>query len=470
MARWSSVHRSDQAGRGLVAGAIDSSTPIFVLRREFAGLQHAVLCASRSAGRLGVPVYGVRMARSEPAVRSRYFRGGFDRLREGSDQDWLSALVDFDAGPVAPMLLPIDEVSAVFADDHYGELSQRFLMPKAPPGVHRRLASKREVWELTQELGVPTPVSIFPTSEAEVAELSKSQKYPVVLKRADPWLPSYDPHAPSVLIAGSPMEMITGYRRMESPERPQVMVQEYIPGGPDSIWMFNGYFGQSASECLCAFTGQKIRQRGPQTGSATLGVCVWNQGVADAAIRLIQGLGYTGIVDMGFRYDARDDQYKLLDVNPRMGSTFRLFVGDNGLDVLRAQYLDLTGQQVPPTRARDGRKWVVEPYDLVGSLQMLASRRLSPSGWVRSLRGVEEAAWWARDDPLPALAMGAALAPEAFSYRVRSRRRRQVRRLPDSVELAIDTPPVSPAPGPEGAGSTVSEPERKGRSSISTAS
>jgi predicted ATP-grasp superfamily ATP-dependent carboligase len=35
-------------------------------------------------------------------------------------------------------------------------------------------------------------------------------------------------------------------------------------------------------------------------------------------------------VDLGFRYDARDSRYKPLDVNPRIGATFRLFVDAEG--------------------------------------------------------------------------------------------------------------------------------------------
>ena len=60
--------------------------------------------------------------------------------------------------------------------------------------------------------------------------------------------------------------------------------------------------------------------------------------------------------------------YKLLDVNPRIGGTFRLFVGPDGTDVLRALYLDLTGQAIPPTSEPDGRRWIVEPQDLISSL------------------------------------------------------------------------------------------------------
>jgi D-aspartate ligase len=48
----------------------------------------------------------------------------------------------------------------------------------------------------------------------------------------------------------------------------------------------------------------------------------------------MQEIGYSGIVDIGYRYDRRDGEYKLLDVNPRVGATFRLFVDSNGMDVV----------------------------------------------------------------------------------------------------------------------------------------
>ena len=86
--------------------------------------------------------------------------------------------------------------------------------------------------------------------------------------------------------------------------------------------MFNGYVGERGG-FLCSFSGRKLRQRGPRTGPTTLGVCVANNQVSELAQRLLGAIRYRGIVDMGFRYDQRDGLYKLLDVNPRLGSTFR---------------------------------------------------------------------------------------------------------------------------------------------------
>ena len=394
---------------------IDSSVPIVVLRRTFAPLQHGVLSVARSAGRLGIPVYAVRMSRAEPATSSRYISGALPLSDDAGDEPLLEALLRFGEQRRSAMLLPIDDESAVFVSDHRDRLARHFLMPETTPGLHRLLGSKRDLLALCKRIGIPAPASQIPGSADEAADSAEALGYPVVLKRSDGWVMPNDPSAPSVRIVRSRSELIHWYRRMDSAAGRQVLVQEYIPGGSDAVWMFNGYFGRD-SRCLCAFTGQKLRQRGPHTGPTTLGVCVWNESVAAATKLLAEEVGYQGIIDVGFRYDARDGQYKLLDVNPRMGSTFRLFAGENDLDVVRAAYLDLTGQPVPPTRAVDGRRWIVEPYDLLSSAQIGREGALSVGAWLRSMRRVEEGAWWAPDDPVPFLAMVASLGRLGVGY------------------------------------------------------
>lgn len=119
----------------------------------------------------------------------------------------------------------------------------------------------------------------------------------------------------------------------------------------------------------------------------------------------MKAIGYQGILDIGYRYDARDGQYKVLDVNPRIGATFRLFVAENGMDVARALYLDLTGQRVEAAPARDGRKWIVEDQDLLSSLRYWRDGKLKFRDWATSFTGVREGGCWALDDPLPVFGM-----------------------------------------------------------------
>jgi predicted ATP-grasp superfamily ATP-dependent carboligase len=168
--------------------------------------------------------------------------------------------------------------------------------------------------------------------------------------------------------------------------------------------MFNGYFGRDGT-CAIGVVGQKIRQAPPRTGATSLGVVVDNEAVRELSTRLLQRVGYRGIIDMGLRFDARDGQYKVLDVNPRIGSSFRLFVATNGLDVARALYLDMTGQAIPGASAAPGRRWWVEDRDTVTAIRLMRSGELRLPAYLGSLRGVDEKALVARDDLRPVAAL-----------------------------------------------------------------
>ena len=35
---------------------------------------------------------------------------------------------------------------------------------------------------------------------------------------------------------------MAAYDRLEDPEAPNIMLQDYIPGDSDSVWVYTGYF------------------------------------------------------------------------------------------------------------------------------------------------------------------------------------------------------------------------------------
>ena len=401
----------------------DASTPVVVLIASPEPLLHGAMGVVRSLGRLGIPVYVASDGRPMPTDRSRYLAGSFTVVHDQAEPvRWVEELagVGRSLGGRA-VLVPIDDLGALAVNDHADRLAEWFLFPRPDPGLARTLASKRELHLLCRRLGVPSPETVFPQDRRDVLGFLERARPPVVVKAIDPLLLYQRPGARSVMVAHSRRELLGIYDRMEVPERPNLMLQEYIPGGPESIWMFNGYLDRR-SRCLVGFTGTKQRQCLPHTGPTSLGVCRANPVVEQATTELLAAVGYQGVVDLGWRYDARDGRYKLLDVNPRIGGTFRLFVASNGMDVARALYLDLTGQSVPAAAARDGRKWLVEPNDLRASLLYWREGSLTPGQWLGSLRGVEEAAWFARDDLAPFLAMCRSAAAMAAAKAVQSSR------------------------------------------------
>ncbi len=350
---------------------------------------------------------------------SRYSSSWSTISEQAGPEQLLAALHRFSQDAGRAILIAVDDASSVFVDEHAGALEADFLLPCQPEGLARALSSKRGMYELCRRHEIPTPLSVFPQSQADVLEHADRASFPIVAKCINAG--DAPAGSPRVAIAESREELLEAYRSMETPYTHNVMLQEYIPGTPETVWMFNGYFDEQ-SECRVGFTGKKIRQSPPYTGATTLGVCLANETVQATTVRFMKAIGYRGILDIGYRYDARDGQYKLLDVNPRIGGTFRLFVGDDGADVLRALYLDLTGQEAPTSRPREGRRWIVEPLDVASSLVYLRRGDLTGGAWVRSSEGVREAAWFAADDPLPFLALWPWLALDRAA-RPRLRRR-----------------------------------------------
>ena len=130
----------------------------------------------------------------------------------------------------------------------------------------------------------------------------------------------------------------------------------------------------------------------------------------------MKAVGYQGILDIGYRLDPRDGQYKVLDINPRLGQAFRLFVAQNNHDVARALYLDLTNQAQPPVERREGRRWMIEDFDLISSLHYYQEGALTPWQWVTSFARLEEMAWFNWSDPAPFFVMVRRLSSRLFAW------------------------------------------------------
>ncbi len=384
--------------------SLDTSVPVVVITWGDHGHGHLI---ARSLGRLGILVYGVHSNPHSPEARSRYWRENFTwDIRKASPNesvDWLLQLAR--KLGMRPILIPTNDICCLFVADNAAALREGFLFPNQPAGLARSLSSKKQMYFLCKKYSIPTAETVFPQSREDVIEFLKNAAFPVMLKGIDyTVLQSID--TKKKVILGDAEAVLKHYDKLEASEHiANFMLQEYIPGGSEMLWMFNGYFDEE-SRCLFGLTGKRFRQYPAYTGMTSLGICVANDAVAGQTRDFMKAIGYQGILDIGHMYDTRTGQFKLLDANPRIGAAFRLFVDTCGLDVAQVLYRDLTGQPVLPGGPQVGRKWVVENYDVVSSLTLHRDGKLGVREWARSFRGVEEACWFAWDDPTPFFRMG----------------------------------------------------------------
>ena len=366
---------------------------------------HGGIGLVRSLGRLGVPVHAIQADMTAPATRSRYLREVFEwDFAAASNADSLAFVLAAGRrlGP-GVVLVATDDRGQQFVADNVEELRRVFTFPRQTTGLTEQLGSKQGLHELCLEHGLSSPQADFPQNADEAHRLIERAAFPLMFKPIDK-VRFQQRNSIAMHLAQDRADALEAYDRLEDPEAPNIMFQEYIPGPSSAIWVYTGYF-DAESQLLFGAGGTKLRQYPIHTGTTCFGDVRSNPPMEAETARFVKAIGYSGVFDCGFRYDTRDGRYKLLDVNPRVGANFRQCVGSDGMDVVRAMYLDLCGQPVPPETSAEGRVWWVENIDIAAAADLWREKTLSPRRWLSSVRRVDEAAWFARDDMAPFRAM-----------------------------------------------------------------
>ncbi len=389
----------------------DTNTPVLVVNCKIGGL--AVM---RSLGSKKIPMYAIDDAPKDASMRSKYCREKFIKKYDENNQKeyldyllWIGSKINR-----RTILIPTSDELSVFVADHADQLERYFNFTHNDPDLLKKLISKEGMYQLALEHDIPTPTTLFPRDFDEVKEFAGQVTFPVMLKGIFGNRLQERTNQKMVIVR-SKEELFKNYQWLEDPDSPNLMIQEYIPGGDDQVYIFNGYFNEQ-SECLASFTGFKIRQHPIHTGCASLGECSWIEEVSSQTKDFMKKIGYKGILDIGYRLDPRDGRYKVLDVNPRLGGAFRLFVAENDMDVARTLYLDLTDQEIPPVIPREGRRWLIEDFDIISTFHYFQEGSLTILQWMRSFKGVEEGAWFNRKDPVPFIVILGGLLKRFWSY------------------------------------------------------
>jgi predicted ATP-grasp superfamily ATP-dependent carboligase len=135
---------------------------------------------------------------------------------------------------------------------------------------------------------------------------------------------------------------------------PRLIAQDCIPGSDDTHWVCDCVFNHR-SELVAAFTFKKLSTSPPHFGVTSLGLSQRNEAVVELVRKLGAILGYVGPADVDFKYDARSQDYKYLEINPRVGMC-NWFGTQCGVNAVIDAYYVAAGFPVSPRsyRQRDG--------------------------------------------------------------------------------------------------------------------
>src|SRR3954447_12567386 len=206
-----------------------------------------------------------------------------------------------------------------------------------------------------------------------------------------------------------------------------MLLQEFIPGPATAHVFLDGYVDRRGVTRAC-LARRRLRMHPPELGNSTLSVSIPIDEVAparDALLALFAGLGFHGLFDAEFKWDARDGTFKALEVNSRPWWQFEI-AHAVGLPLAAMAYHDALGRHVPaPATYRTGRVWVHPTPDVRAWWAGRAAGGAAGPSPVRAWFGGGNAifAW---DDPGPALEEAGRLIRRGAALsagRLRARRR-----------------------------------------------
>ena len=362
------------------------------------GCDYRALGIARSLGRNGVAVDALRSPGEPLAAASRYVRRSIPWPRDPDDH--VAFLCELGASRSGWVLIPTADETAALAARHHEELSEFFTVAVPPWEVLKWAYDKRLTYLLADRVGVAQPRTVLPRDADALRRIDV--RFPAVLKPAVKES-FHRLTAAKAWRVDDRDELLTRYDEAVTLVDPAVlMVQELVPGGGDDQFSFAALCREGVP--LAWLTARRTRQYPADFGRASTFVeTVACPQIAAPSRRLLSELGFTGLVELEFKRDARDGTFKLLDINPRVWG-WQSLCGRAGVDFPVLQWRMLSGMHVPATRAREGVRWLRLATDTPTALREVLHRRLPLRRYLASLGPGRERAIMAWDDPVPGLA------------------------------------------------------------------
>jgi predicted ATP-grasp superfamily ATP-dependent carboligase len=310
------------------------------------------------------------------------------------------------------VLYPTRDETVAALSHHRDVLSRSFRVPTADWNVVRWAWDKRNTYKMAQDVGIPIPRTWFLQSIEDIGQMDLT--YPLIIKPAIKEHFIYATKAKGWR-ANNPDELLRLLQQAATfVPISELMLQEYIPGGSGQQYGYGAFFKDGRA--IGSMTTHNLRSHPLQLGRSSTFVASIDLPVIDErAQQFLRAINYYGLVEIEFRLDPRDQDYKLLDVNARTWGYHSLGAAA-GVDFSYMLFQDQLGRPVPPARARPGVVWARLTTDIPAGILAVGAWQLGAWRFLKSIATFDTEPVFSLRDPMPGLAE-MALIPYLFYKR-----------------------------------------------------
>lgn len=292
-----------------------------------------------------------------------------------------------------------DETVAAFSR-HRERLAQFFRVTTPEWESVRWAWDKKNSYLRAEQLGIPVPRTFNPRSESELELLFR--RLPLAVKPAIKENFFYATGA-KAWRAETPAQLRHLYRRAAKQIKPEeIMLQEIIPGDGSCQYSYCAFFrdGQAHGTLVA----KRLRQHPREFGRAATYVETTEcPEIIELSERFLHTINYYGLVEIEFKQDPRDGQFKMLDVNARTWG-FHSLGAAAGVDFPYMLYADQVGRPIDHSNAKSGVGWLRLITDLPTVASGLWNRDFGLGSYWSTLKRTEVESVFSAEDVLPALA------------------------------------------------------------------
>jgi len=355
----------------------------------------------RSLGRRQVPVCVVD-DESSIGRRSRYARS-WARVDDLGDEERLVEdllRLGRERGLDGWVLYPTRDETVAALSRQRDRLASQFRVPTAPWSAVQWAWDKRNTYRLAEQLGVPAPRTWQPANVSELDHVTGDPPWAI-----KPAIKEHFFYATKAKAwrAESREELRTLYERAAALVGPgEVLVQQLIPGDGQQQYAYGALY--ESGRPVATMVARRLRQHPPEFGRASTFVeTVEEPVIEELSQRFLEHIDYDGLVELEYKRDARDGEFKLLDFNARTWG-YHTLAPAAGVDFPYLLYQQQVGARPQPQRTRPGVRWVRLLTDLPTGAVQIRAGDFRLRSYLRSLRSADVEAVFARDDPMPGLA------------------------------------------------------------------
>ncbi|MEO5560141.1 MAG: hypothetical protein ABIR10_10715 [Dokdonella sp.] len=247
--------------------------------------------------------------------------------------------------PEAVLIPGADDAALWLTDLPQSELGDRFKVSTSSRQTQEILQDKSRFAAFLENTDIPHPPTYLIESTADIDAIPFEQLDRVFIKPVNSQKFSDTLGVKGIWVKRKE-ELLAAWQNLRG-HGFKLMAQEYVPGTPADHYFVDG-FRDAHGRLTGLFTRQRIRISPPDFGNSSYSRSIPVNDVpapVASVTSLLSKLNYRGIFSAEFKRDARDGQFRILEVNTRAW-TYVEFAARCGVNVCEMAYQDAMGLPV----------------------------------------------------------------------------------------------------------------------------